>query len=1235
MKHSIILIGIILSSFCINISAQNSLKLATLESVQEIKIDVNIKKGDIEDDPVSEKEEIALLLSEIDIVTTEIRSLLNQYNGEFDLSYYAVSLKDIENMIKYTYDLTLLDWHSILDQLRSVKTSLYYKLYNLTATDDNDEDIDRNYIRTRTFTTSATNPEYIDQIQYFDGLGRPDEFVQRKITPDQKDLISFLEYDDFGREFKQWLPTKFNKDDGKFVSLQSLSSRANLFHADSRPFAENIYENSPLNRVLGQKGTGAAWQNHPTNIAYTTNTATETPYFEVVGNQLKRTGNYAANTLYKTVSADEDGKTVTEFKNKLGRVVMTMQGNDNRTCYVYDNYGNLRYVLPPLAVDVLGNGTFADGNSTLADYAYIYKYDKRNRQIYKKLPGCEPVRMHYDKSDRMVLSQDGNQKNYSDRDEKLTATMYDVFGRVVYTAEILVGKTSVEGLTYNVSNTIITTELNNKNNDNPLEDTGYSKGYFASYPMKILNVYYYDNYDFLSFLDNDIAAELSYEDTQGEFDKVYGIYIANNMNTAVAPKTIFNIIATGLLTGTRSYLLDNSNTFLADAIYYDHKKQVVQSRATNYMQGFDIQYNKYNFTGTTAKTLKKHSASNNAAVKELYTYTYDHANRLTNTDYQLNNDRAVTLAQNTYDNLSRLTQKQRHNNTDNEQFAYNIKNWTTTIQSGNFEENLDYTGLFNGNIYTMQWANIDGNSYTYQFDYDELNRLNSGYLLGYRLPSNNGRLPGILRLMFREDFTYDKHGNIENLHRYSQGEIMDDLTLHYNGNQLEYVDETVPNSLDYYKKEYNKNRDEIMEYDDNGNLKIDLDRKIWKIEYNILNLPSRILFKGGHQINNIYAADGRKLESIYITQVTENINPLEMTIRDERNISEIAGTYYVGNIEYEYIDVGQRYAPQLSRIANAEGYVANKKYYYYRRDHLGNNREVWNATQNRTEQITNYYPSGLPWKTTQDENPDLQKYKYNGKEFIEDYGLDMYDYGARGYYAAIGRFTSVDPLAEIYYPITPYAYCSNDPINRIDPDGNADFYLPNGVWQRSDGVNDNKIYEIMPVSIIPIDQSMEGIKVKDIITFVGYAADVKITFTGQANVDDNNKSEGQLNVIQVAGNGKEYTRMSVTAVAGPYGNGSLENGDYDASNPHKSSTKGYVRDGFGFAIDLTPNFETGRSALQIHPDQAPDGTLGCIGIQENKKTLKSFYDFFKQSYERFGNINVNVNIENNPNNDGL
>jgi RHS repeat-associated protein len=66
------------------------------------------------------------------------------------------------------------------------------------------------------------------------------------------------------------------------------------------------------------------------------------------------------------------------------------------------------------------------------------------------------------------------------------------------------------------------------------------------------------------------------------------------------------------------------------------------------------------------------------------------------------------------------------------------------------------------------------------------------------------------------------------------------------------------------------------------------------------------------------------------------------------------------------------------------------------------------------------------------------KYQFTGKEWNDDFGLGWNDYGARFYDPALGRWHSVDPLAELAVDKTPYHYCSNDPVNRVDPDGMRD-----------------------------------------------------------------------------------------------------------------------------------------------------------------------------------------------------
>lgn len=117
------------------------------------------------------------------------------------------------------------------------------------------------------------------------------------------------------------------------------------------------------------------------------------------------------------------------------------------------------------------------------------------------------------------------------------------------------------------------------------------------------------------------------------------------------------------------------------------------------------------------------------------------------------------------------------------------------------------------------------------------------------------------------------------------------------------------------------------------------------------------------------------------------------------------------------------------------------------KDHLGNNRMVVHQSGS-VDQVNNYYPyGGLMANST---GWNAQRYKYNGKEFDRMHGLDWYDYGARNYDAVIGQFTTKDPLCEKYYHISPYAYCENNPLRFIDPDGRTIwvyYYDENGKQQ--------------------------------------------------------------------------------------------------------------------------------------------------------------------------------------------
>jgi RHS repeat-associated protein len=137
-------------------------------------------------------------------------------------------------------------------------------------------------------------------------------------------------------------------------------------------------------------------------------------------------------------------------------------------------------------------------------------------------------------------------------------------------------------------------------------------------------------------------------------------------------------------------------------------------------------------------------------------------------------------------------------------------------------------------------------------------------------------------------------------------------------------------------------------------------------------------------------------------------------------------TDYVGNKIYE--------DGALKLILTDNGYFdyVGNKYYFYIQDHLGNNRVV---TDQRSTiiQNTQYYPFGMAMGISTGQTK--QPYKFGGKELDMSFGLNMYDYVARGLDPVTGQFTTNDLLSEKYPWISPRAFALNNPLRYTDPMG--------------------------------------------------------------------------------------------------------------------------------------------------------------------------------------------------------
>jgi len=881
-------------------------------------------------------------------------------------------------------------------------------------------------------------------IQYFDGLGRPIQTVQRGITPLGADLVTGIMYDSYGRDSLKWLPAVAGGNNGAYYP--NFAAQAVSSNGDDKPYSHTEYEPSPLNRVTGQYGAGADWYSagKKQTIEYLANDANIACYYVTSDKHLAKDANYAAGSLYVTKATDEDGKTGYEFKDKQGRVILKRQilGGDNvDTYYVYNDLGQLCYVLPPKAVDELTSADLSDDNAVMKQYCYLYRYDERGNNIYKRRPGCEPIYMVYDKADRLVLSQDGNQRAKSP--VQWTVIKYEQLGRVIFT-----------GLTNSITSS--QTDLISSYKNDLIVET-FSSGAYSNNKFSDatpLTVNYYDTYGFVPALPTAIKTGLTYADMDG-YDKPY---------PQSPPSGDLGVLnAKGFVTGTLTYHLNDSTKYEITALYYDKYGRVVQTRATNHLGGYNLVYNALDFTGKPTKTLKNHNIAGQASVVELYTYVYDKAQRMLTTTLSLNGGDVVTLVSNTYDDLGRLYSKNL-GGADATTYTYNVRSWTTGINGSRFTENLYYNNgtlngaspRYNGNIAAMQW-NLANDSLQYNraygFTYDDLNRLTNADYYGF---SNGSVISGTTGL-YSESFGFDKMGNITNFVRYGLQsnnstliyDKIDDLTLEHTGNQLMRVTDTGSNGIFYGNEEFvqnGTNTGNSCAYDANGNRQYDSNSNIWGIRYNTLNLPDAMQFYQGHQTNYTYSAAGAKLKVIDKTAPAGAELPVTSlnTILTNPSVSMTTTTDYVGNIIYEN--------GTLKRILTSVGYWQAGTFYYFLKDHLGSNRVVITGSGGIAE-TSSYYPSGMRFGESAVNGSSIQPYRHTGMEMQEMHGLNWIDNLARFRTVSDGSgFTGVDILAEKKPWMSPYVYCSGNPINRIDPDGRADIYGVNPQKQTDFGV---------------------------------------------------------------------------------------------------------------------------------------------------------------------------------------
>ncbi|WFB67004.1 DUF6443 domain-containing protein [Chryseobacterium sp. WX] len=940
-------------------------------------------------------------------------------------------------------------------------------LSNLTYAQLSPISSNENYIQSKTYLDyNGTSPtKSSETVQYFDGLGRPKQIVNVKESPLGRDVVTHIEYDAFGRQVKDYLPIpQLSTSNGNYYS-GPLGVYPTTY-GNEKIYSEKKLENSPLDRIQQQIQVGNDWSTKPVKFEYDANGFNEVYQFTTTTSwvdgatksvlSLSPATVYAPNQLYKNSVKDEDENETIEFKNGKGQVVLVRKVKSSSehidTYYVYNEYDQLAFVIPPMAV----HKPITD--DLLNTLCYQYRYDGKGRLVEKKLPGKGWEFMVYDKADRLMLSQDANMGGSG----KWLMTKYDQWGRIVYT-----GIFSSNDSRATLQNQIKDLVIYDARHSTGIVRNGMNIYYTAVYftPESILSVNYYDSYPAYSF-NPAFPSTIQGEPVLTEIPAVDG------RSTKGLPVMSF----------VKNIEDDN---WTKNYTYYDTKGRAIGGHSINHLGGYTHTESKLDFAGVTKQNVTKHKRLNTDTERVITEmFDYDSQNRLLVHKHQVDSNPVEILTQNKYNEISQLESKKVGGTSlssplQSIDYKYNIRGWLTQINDPanlgsdlfgykiNYNKvegleipNADYPNQkvkpkYNGNIAEVSWKTLTEDNEPlkrYGYAYDSINRLTGGF---YQKDTNP------YAKEYNELLAYDVNGNILNLVR-TEGLLpganttlmIDNLKYDYVGNKLVKVTDqqqnpsgypslTVPNPIEY----------DNGNLSGNGNMTKHLDKGISSIEYNYLNLPDKIT-QNSKLTSYLYRADGVKVKKLFGDLETHYLDGFQYKSTFLRESWDGEGTFIPDPNEIPEL--------KLRNIPTSEGYydALLNKYVYNFTDHLGNVRLSYTDTNGdgiiqprryntstcspkfgclgewkpgEIVEVNNYYPFGLLHNYTAT-TQNAYQYKYNGKELQE---TGMYDYGARFYMPDLGRWGVVDPKAELMRRWSPYNYTFDNPIRFVDPDGRA------------------------------------------------------------------------------------------------------------------------------------------------------------------------------------------------------
>ena len=886
-------------------------------------------------------------------------------------------------------------------------------------------------------------------VTWLDDFGREESVHQVGFTPSHKTLVSLTEYDGHGRVSKRWLPALATPQRVILPGLHTVtyldahvrpedimpgSSEANL--GDGAPYSEVIYDGSPLDRPLMEYGSGEAWRQagrgilseHMGNSAGDERLVCHRIEVQASKNDtsfvISSEGLYPDGSLKVVSVTDEDGKETLTFTDRHGREILSRQvmkeGGECQyldTYSVYDGLDHLLAVIPPALSDRLSIGQSLDPEET-ERYAYLYLYDSKERVCARKLPGIGWIRMEYDDADRLVFTQDGEQR----RRGESTFMLYDIHGR-----ECVTGVCGHDVPTGNMISGFALAEY--------VGAGGALDGYACSgvtlVSPQVMSAFYYDSHAFVDDFATGLPDSLA----------MYGTHIPSLIGRRTG--SCLHEVSEGI-SGKKVWGL----------VRYDGRGRVSHTEMSYPDGGWDTEDVEHDFLGSPVRRHLVHRKGTET-VREDLTYTYDDSERLLEVRHSLNGGTPVLLARNTYDELGRLSGTERGGNGAlSSAYSYSVRSWLTGIDGSLFKETLHYNDLrsarlgdgnrrFGGDVSSMEWRSGAGTgTRSYDFAYDGLGRLVSAdygeygdHVTGYGTSYSYDNMGNLLSLSREGDMTSSLKG------------IVDNLSMTYDGNMLASVSDSAPAPSVTGSADFRDGASMAVEYtyDRNGNMTSDLNRRISSVSYNRQNRPVRIKHSGGTETFT-YLPDGTKRE--------------RTALGKDWSLSR---TEYRGNLVCA--DDSLKYILFDGGLIAMDG--SSPEYLFFLRDHLGSVRVVARS-DGKVVQVNHYYPYGMAYASGRmsgnaEAHPvtgeggnvidgDLeigggtggmelarpgasQPYRFLGNELYTSNSLGLYDFSARMYDPTLGRFLSVDPMAEGYRHLSPYAYCAGNPVVYADKDG--------------------------------------------------------------------------------------------------------------------------------------------------------------------------------------------------------